>query len=937
MMTGCGATVTTAAAATDSGSASPGNTAAGNLVVSTTAVSFGTVPVGQTASSNLSVSNAGSAAIHITQISLNGQSFSMASPGSGPITLDAGANYNIKVQFSPKTAGAVSGQLTLASDAANLGTAQVLLNGTGQSAASTAQGTQAPDLTLTTSSIDFGTVDLNTMATWGVTLISTGSAPLTISGVTASGSGFSTGGPTFPLTLDPQQAVTISVNFQPDASGAVTGSLTIGSNASSGAKKVISLTGAGKGTATSSSVLSSLSCSGATFTGAASDSCSVTLSGAAPAGGSKVTLSSTSKSVTIPSSVTIPAGSTTAKFTAAISAVSSAQKVTLTAASGSVAKSYVLQLNAAAPKLTLSTTSVAFGDVTLNAPATKTVTLTSSGNTPLTISGASISGNGFKMSGTSFPLTLDPGKTAMLTVQFDPTTTGAFVGSIALTSNSSTGASTTIILSGTGQSTTTLNGIACSSATVTGAASDACTVTLSGPAPSGGLVVSLASSSTAVKVPASVTVAANASSAGFTATASAVTTAQTATLTARSGSVTKTYALQLTAAAPKLTLSTTSVAFGDVTLNAPATKTVTLTSSGNSPLTISGASISGNGFKMSGANFPLTLNPGKTATLTVQFDPTTTGAFAGSIALTSNSSSGARTTIVLSGTGQSTTTLNGIACSSGTVAGVTSDTCTVTLTGPAPSGGLIVSLASSSTAVKVPASLTVAANATSAKFTAAISAVTTAQKVTLTAQAGGVSKSYLLQLNTQTKILKLESTSLSFGSVTVNTPATQSLTLTSTGTAPLTISAATVTGTGFRISGMSVPVTLDPGQSATIDVEFDPTKAGSATGKLTLTSNADAGSATSISLSGTGQTTSYSVELTWNAPGSSKVPIAGYRVYRTTSGITAYAVLNPAQVTVTTYTDSSVQSGKTYNYYVVSLDNGGNSSAPSNIFTVTIP
>jgi hypothetical protein len=52
--------------------------------------------------------------------------------------------------------------------------------------------------------------------------------------------------------------------------------------------------------------------------------------------------------------------------------------------------------------------------------------------------------------------------------------------------------------------------------------------------------------------------------------------------------------------------------------------------------------------------------------------------------------------------------------------------------------------------------------------------------------------------------------SLRFGSVTVNTATTQSLTLTSTGTTPVTVNFATITGAGFTIIGGSFPATLNP-------------------------------------------------------------------------------------------------------------------------------
>ena len=62
-------------------------------------------------------------------------------------------------------------------------------------------------------------------------------------------------------------------------------------------------------------------------------------------------------------------------------------------------------------------------------------------------------------------------------------------------------------------------------------------------------------------------------------------------------------------------------------------------------MTISADTVSGTGFTVSGATFPLTLNPNQTATLTVQFDPTAAGAASGSLTLTSNSSTGTSTAV----------------------------------------------------------------------------------------------------------------------------------------------------------------------------------------------------------------------------------------------------------------------------------------------------
>jgi Abnormal spindle-like microcephaly-assoc'd, ASPM-SPD-2-Hydin len=187
--------------------------------------------------------------------------------------------------------------------------------------------------------------------------------------------------------------------------------------------------------------------------------------------------------------------------------------------------------------------------------------------------------------------------------------------------------------------------------------------------------------------------------------------------------------------------------------------------------------------------------------------------------------------------------------------------------------------------------------------------------------------------------LTLQSTSVSFGVMALNTPSYQSVTLTSSGTAPLTISAGGLTGTGFSMSGISYPLTLSPGQTAQLQIEFDPTAAGAASGKVTLTSNCSTGTASTISLSGTGgtATTSYQVSLSWSAPGSSPVGVTGYNIHRATGSSASYQLINSSANASTSYTDPTVASSTSYSYYVESVDAAGGQSIPSNSYAVSVP
>ena len=384
------------------------------------------------------------------------------------------------------------------------------------------------------------------------------------------------------------------------------------------------------------------------------------------------------------------------------------------------------------------------------------------------------------------------------------------------------------------------------------------------------------------------------------------------------------------------------VNFGAVTVGKIGTATVSFKNLGAGAVSVSSVNITGGPFAVAGSiRYPVNVAAGSTYSLQVQFTPSAAGQVTGAVTLMTDAAA-APPTVNLTGLGVNATTappsglLSGISCSSASLVGSGTDNCFVELNGQAGSGGVAVNLASTSAAVTVPASVTVPENATEIGFAATVAAVPAAQSATLSATVGGISESFALQLNAALRVLSANASQVSFGLVAVNSTATQSVMLTSSGTQAVTVESTSLTGSGFSIGGLAFPVTVNPGQSILLQLEFVPTIAGAVSGQITISSNATAGGTMAIPVSGTGGVP-YAVNLTWAAPTSSADAVVGYKVYRSISGASSYQLLNSAVNTGTTFTDTTVANGQSYVYYVTSVDVAGGESVPSNTFDATIP
>ena len=316
-----------------------------------------------------------------------------------------------------------------------------------------------------------------------------------------------------------------------------------------------------------------------------------------------------------------------------------------------------------------------------------------------------------------------------------------------------------------------------------------------------------------------------------------------------------------------------------------AAQSVTLTNSGNAALTISSISLAGtNPGDFAQTNTcplsPSTLAASATCTISATFSPTASGSRSASVSITDNAS-GSPHNVSLSGTGVTpapavTLTPSSLTFSS-QVVGTSSAAQKVTLKNSGTADLTINSIGLAGTNAgdfaqtnTCPSTLTAGESCTiSATFTpTAISS--RSASVSITDNASGSPHTVALSgsgTSAPAPVVSLSPTSLSFSNQNVGTTsAAQTVTLTNSGNAALTISSIGLAGTnpGDFVQTNTCPTgssTLAAGSNCTISVTFTPTTSGSRSASVSITDNAS-DSPQSVALSGTGVTPAPAVTLT---------------------------------------------------------------------------
>jgi hypothetical protein len=389
-----------------------------------------------------------------------------------------------------------------------------------------------------------------------------------------------------------------------------------------------------------------------------------------------------------------------------------------------------------------------------------------------------------------------------------------------------------------------------------------------------------------------------------------------------------------------LSPSTTSLSFGTVSLGHTATQMLTIANVGTVTANLS-PSITGQGFSLVNGSATLSILAGQSVQVQIEVTPQAAGPVTGTLSV-SGDAANAPLTVSLSGTAAGSTQAQVAAtpasASFGNVTVGNTNTQSIQLMNAGNAAlsfsqvtisGTGFSVTGLSTASTIPAGGSISFDAV---FTPTSATSTTGSIVLST---NGAPAQVTIPLSgtgtSATKVLSLSTTNVAFGTVALGSNHTQTVTVTNTGNANVTIAGLSYSGTGFSATGLTSGLILTPSQAATVSISFAPASTGSYTGNVSIASNATV-SPNNIAVTGG----SHSVLLNWGASSSSSV--TGYYVYRGTA-VGQYAKLDsstPVSASQMTYTDSSIQSG-TYYYVVTSVDSSNVESAYSSPVTAVIP
>jgi hypothetical protein len=188
------------------------------LSASASSLNFGNTLVGSSASQAIALTNTGTASVNLSQVATTGAGFTV-SGFTGAVSLAAGQSLSLTVRFAPATAGSATGSLSFVSSATN-SPGMISLSGNGVQ----------PQISVVPASVSFGNVTVGVTNTQMLAISNPGTANLSVTQASLTGTGFSFSGLALPLSVPPGGSSAFTISFTPGSASSLSGNLTLVNN-----------------------------------------------------------------------------------------------------------------------------------------------------------------------------------------------------------------------------------------------------------------------------------------------------------------------------------------------------------------------------------------------------------------------------------------------------------------------------------------------------------------------------------------------------------------------------------------------------------------------------------------------------------------------------------------------------------------------------------
>lgn len=841
----------------------------GRLQMETATLQFPPVVVGASTRRSLRMTNVGTAPLSLLSFSPSGTEFNVDYRDCGA-TLPVQGSCLLDIEFTPLGLGARTGSFSVATPA---GTAQAELTGTG------IQGTASFGV----ASLSFGAVQVGaSSAVHALTLSNTGDAALTVTQVAVSDGQFSQTNNC--ASIAPGASCRIEVVLAPTAAGPVAGNLEVAHNGAGPVR--LALTGTALAPSASLAApefadtpVGTSSVAYATLTNTGAGALTVEAVAAASVTGAGFSFESSTCGATLAPDMQCRIA---VRFSAT-HAGSAAGALQVTTSAG--VKSTTLAALAAQGRASLSASNVTFESLQVGLAATRTITLSNTGNAPLAVASVTVSEGAPVFSVTSACSVVPVQGSCPLTVRFSPAADGNFEGVLTLAHDGEGVFSAA--LAGTGRAPAASLSTPAFAATKVGATSQAVAVLTNTGLAAIGVTPPTAASVTGpdfsfVATSCETTLAAGATCSVTVRFAPSSSAGSTGTLGVMTQAGNKSVVLSTTGIQGIASISPAALAFGSQQVGSGgAVLAAVVTNTGTAPLQFSGLGLASGSADFAQSNDCALVAVGQSCTVNVLFTPSAEGARSGVVGLAHDG--GGLAAITLAGTGVAPSAQLSVASFPATAVG-TSSTAVALLTntgiGPlsvsGPTVAAVTGTGFSFVATTCTDSLAVGQSCgTTVRYAPANAGSHTGQLALGTA--AGTKRVALVGSAVQ-GVAYASPASLSFAGTQVGTTSgAQALTLTNTGDALLTMTGIGLVEGAADFGQSNNCATLAPGASCTVTVSFTPQASGVRNGVLGLVHD---GAGTSIiELAGTGQNASASL----NAPVFPATPVG--------SASTAAAVL----------------------------------------------